>query len=487
MNPETQQQLKQAASALLVWLNQTFDRIADWVTQQSWKRLAVYAIIALIAANILQETLFSSGSDGELTISQPTSVKYKNDKNEIIINGKVIKLKNSDKAEKKAEPKDSDTEDAAGDEENSDEEAKASAAAKPSIAPPVANPATASASTPIVPPVPPIAGTAAGTAVAPSVAPVSEAVPNAELSAIMRETKKMQEQAKIAAKQAREAAAQAKEAAQEANDAVELAHTNVQEKVVHYRRQSSRWFMNFVWLALIGLFATKIMMGGKKRAEALTEQARANAEREALQRQVSEAKMQMMQAQVEPHFLFNTLASVEYLIETDPPRAAAMQRSLIKYLRAVLPQMRENPLVITLGREVDLVRDYLELLKMRMEERLEVRFDVADNLRAAAFPPMMLQSLTENAIKHGLECKPEGGSLLIQAQLVDNTLRVSVTDDGMGFGTVKSDSTGLGLASIRERLKLLHGNQARLLIEPNQPSGVCATIEVPFAVAQNPD
>mgnify|MGYP003384797918 CR=1 FL=1 len=481
MNPETQQQLKQAASALLVWLNQTFDRIADWVTQQSWKRLAVYAIIALISANILQDTLFSSGSNDELTISQPSSVKFKNDKNEIIINGKVIKLKKSEKAEKKAEPTDSDTEDAADNEENSDEEAKASAAAKPPIAAPAAP--AANAATAITPTVPPTAATA----VAPAVAPVSEAVPNAELSAIMRETKKMQEQAKIAAKQAREAAAQAKEAAQEATDAVELANTNVQEKVVHYRRQSSRWFMNFVWLALIGLFATKIMMGGKKRAEALTEQARANAEREALQRQVSEAKMQMMQAQVEPHFLFNTLASVEYLIETDPPRAAAMQRSLIKYLRAVLPQMRENPLVITLGREVDLVRDYLELLKMRMEERLEVHFDVADNLRNAAFPPMMLQSLTENAIKHGLECKPEGGNLLIRAQLVDNTLRVSVTDDGMGFGTVKSDSTGLGLASIRERLKLLHGNQARLLIEPNQPSGVCATIEVPFALAQNPD
>lgn len=473
MNPETQQQLKQAASALAVWLNQAFDRIADWVTQQSWKRLTVYAIIALIAAGILQDTLFSSGSDDELTISQPPTVKFKNN-NEIIINGKVIKLKKSDKAEKKEEPKDSSqADDTVDTEDKSIEDAKASSeeAAKSALE------SAAAASTP-TPPATPAGATAA---------PANAAAPNAELAAIMRETKKMQEQAKVAAKQAREAAAQAKEAAQEANDAVELAHTNVQEKVVHYRRQSSRWFMNFVWLALIGLFATKMMMGGKKRAEALTEQARANAEREALQRQVSEAKMQMMQAQVEPHFLFNTLASVEYLIETDPPRAAAMQRSLIKYLRAVLPQMRENPLVITLGREVDLVRDYLELLKMRMEERLEVHFDVADNLRAAAFPPMMLQSLTENAIKHGLECKPEGGSLLIRAQLVDNTLRVSVTDDGMGFGAVKSDSTGLGLASIRERLKLLHGNQARLLIEPNQPSGVCASIEVPFELAQNPD
>ena len=97
---------------------------------------------------------------------------------------------------------------------------------------------------------------------------------------------------------------------------------------------------------------------------------------------------------------------------------------------------------------------------------------------------MMLQSLAENAIKHGLECKAEGGTLLIKAELLDNILRVSVTDDGMGFGVVKSDSTGLGLTSIRERLKLLHGGSARLLIEPNQPNGVCATIEVPYEEAK---
>jgi LytS/YehU family sensor histidine kinase len=93
-----------------------------------------------------------------------------------------------------------------------------------------------------------------------------------------------------------------------------------------------------------------------------------------MQRQLSEAKMQMMQAQVEPHFLFNTLASVEHLIETDPPRASAMQRSLIKYLRAVLPQMRDNTLITNLGREADMVLAYLNLLKMRMEERLTVDF-----------------------------------------------------------------------------------------------------------------
>jgi LytS/YehU family sensor histidine kinase len=223
-------------------------------------------------------------------------------------------------------------------------------------------------------------------------------------------------------------------------------------------------------------------MGGKKRAEARARAANAAAEHANLQREVSEAKMQMIQAQVEPHFLFNTLASVDYLIETDPPRASAMQKRLIQYLRAVLPQMRETSTVTTLGREVDIVRAYLDLLKMRMEERLSVDLQVPEGLRSAAFPPMMLQSLVENAIKHGLERKAEGGYLRIKAEVADNKLRVSVTDDGLGFGAFPSDGTGLGLQSIRDRLKLLHGAAAQLEIAPNSPSGVCSTIEVPYQV-----
>lgn len=243
------------------------------------------------------------------------------------------------------------------------------------------------------------------------------------------------------------------------------------------------WFKDFMLLLVLGLFATKVMMGSKKKAQAEVAGANAAAERETLQRQVTEARMQMMQAQVEPHFLFNTLASVEHLIQTDPPRASAMQRSLIKYLRAVLPQMREAALMTSLGREADIVRAYLDLLKMRMEERLTIEFQVPNDLRSSSFPPMMLQSLVENAIKHGLECKPEGGTLRVDACVEDGTLRVVVTDDGMGFGTVKSDGTGLGLTNIRERLQLLYGGAGRLLIGPNQPSGVVSTIEVPHKLA----
>jgi len=272
---------------------------------------------------------------------------------------------------------------------------------------------------------------------------------------------------------------------EELSNAIENAvETAAEEKVTRYHKQASTWFRSFVLLLILAMLAMKALVGGKKRAEAETLTANAAAERASMQRQLSETKMQMMQAQVEPHFLFNTLASVEFLIETDPPRASAMQRSLIQYLRAVLPQMRDNAVVTNLGREADMVKAYLNLLKMRMEERLTVEMDIPDGLRTAAFPPMMLQSMVENAIKHGLECKPEGGTLKIVAEVASGKLRVIVTDDGVGFGVMPSDGTGLGLPTIRERLKLLHGEQGQLHIAANSPSGVIATIEVPYQVSK---
>jgi hypothetical protein len=271
---------------------------------------------------------------------------------------------------------------------------------------------------------------------------------------------------------------------EELSDAIESAVNDAAEaKAKRYHKQASTWFTSFVWLLVLTLFGTKALVGGKKRAEAATQSANAAAERESMQRQLSEARMQMMQAQVEPHFLFNTLASVEHLIETNPPRASAMQRSLIQYLRAVLPQMRDSTLVTNLGREADMVSAYLNLLKMRMEERLTVDMQIPDGLRSAAFPPMMLQSMVENAIKHGLECKPEGGTLKVSAEVAHNKLRVTVMDDGVGFGVMPSNGTGLGLTNIRERLKLLHGDVGQLHIAANSPSGVIATIEVPYQLA----
>ena len=237
-------------------------------------------------------------------------------------------------------------------------------------------------------------------------------------------------------------------------------------------------------LAFVYFIVLKSTSNTRRRAAVAVQSAAEVAERESLKRQVSEAKMQMMQAQVEPHFLFNTLASIEHLIETDPPRASMMQKNLIQYLRAALPQMREN--ATDLGREVDLVRAYLDILKVRMEERLQVSFAVPDGLRSADFPPMMLQSLVENAIKHGLEPKAEGGRLEVGAEIVHGDLQVTVADTGLGFapGGASTSGTGLGLANIRERLKLLYGARASLVIEANlvdgAPQGTRVKISMPY-------
>jgi len=259
----------------------------------------------------------------------------------------------------------------------------------------------------------------------------------------------------------------------------EIADANEQD-VASYRKEKSTWLMSLVMISLIGLFGIKALMGGKRRAELQARSAQQNAERESLQRQVAEAKMQMMQAQIEPHFLFNTLASVEHLIETDPPRASAMQRSLIQYLRAVIPQMRNTGSTTNLGREAAIVKEYLTLLKMRMEERLEFSMSIPEGLNSAAFPAMMLQTLVENSIKHGLEPKPEGGKISISAEVAHNRLRVSVIDNGLGFGVVAGNGTGLGLQNIRERLALLYQDKCRFIITPNSPGGVAVTIEIPY-------
>jgi len=240
---------------------------------------------------------------------------------------------------------------------------------------------------------------------------------------------------------------------------------------------------DFVALFVLLMLGIKVLMGGKKRAEALARESQKEAERESLLRQVAEAKIQMMQAQIEPHFLFNTLASVEYLIETDPPRAAAMQHRLIQYLRQVLPKIREHAADNDLGREADMVQAYLDLLKMRMEERLEFKINISEGLRSAAFPPMILQTLVENAIKHGLEPKTEGGLLIVSAEVAHQKLRITVVDNGLGFGMAKSSGTGLGLQNVRERLAFLYKGQSQFLIGENKPSGVYITIEVPYTLA----
>jgi sensor histidine kinase YesM len=201
---------------------------------------------------------------------------------------------------------------------------------------------------------------------------------------------------------------------------------------------------------------------------------RAESERHQLEKNILQARLQLMQAQVEPHFLFNTLANVQHLVETDPPSASRMLESLIQYLRAALPQMRES--ATNLGREVDMSRAFLEINRMRMGSRLAFHVDVPESMRGLPFPPMMLISLVENAVKHGVDPCCDAGSISIRAAHADGKLTVSVVDTGEGI--LPKKGTGVGLSNIRERLKTLYGNSARLVLQENAPHGVMAAIEI---------
>jgi sensor histidine kinase YesM len=194
-----------------------------------------------------------------------------------------------------------------------------------------------------------------------------------------------------------------------------------------------------------------------------------------LDRQTIEARLQALQAQIEPHFLFNTLANVRLLYEGDACRAKSLVHDLADYLRAALPRMRETG--STLGREMSLVQAYLRILKVRMGERLNVLIDVPADLRSASLPPMMLTTLVENAIKHGLNPSPEGGTIAVHAKRCGTALRIVVSDDGVGFQQARG--TGIGLANTRARLASLYGGAGRLTLEANPRGGVSATIELP--------
>jgi signal transduction histidine kinase len=234
------------------------------------------------------------------------------------------------------------------------------------------------------------------------------------------------------------------------------------------------------FVLIIASFIIKVVAGGKRRAELTANEATHRAETEQLERTVLEARMEALQAQIEPHFLFNTLASIDQLIQTDPPRASKMQQSLIRYLRSAMPQMREGSRP-TLGQQVKLCGAFLEIMSVRMEGRLQPVVSIPEGLKSAVFPSMMLQTLVENAIKHGLEPKPEGGRLEIGAEIVDGQLAVHVLDNGVGF--MPQAEAGVGLANVRERLKALYGGRAELIISVPPAGGTCATIKVPYEIA----
>ncbi len=201
----------------------------------------------------------------------------------------------------------------------------------------------------------------------------------------------------------------------------------------------------------------------------------------ATEKELTVAKLNLLHAQVEPHFLYNTLASAQVLTRSDPARADEMLGNLIQYLRHSLPRTEDAP--SSIGEELERARAYLDILKIRMGPRLQLQVDIPDALRSVLFPTMMLQTLVENAIKHGLEPKPGGGTVWILARQVDNAVAVTVADDGRGF-TAEGGGTGVGLRNVRERLRLAYGSAASFSIVANFPSGVAATITVPNSVGR---
>jgi two-component sensor histidine kinase len=225
-------------------------------------------------------------------------------------------------------------------------------------------------------------------------------------------------------------------------------------------------------LALVGYFGE-----GRRREQARQRHALA-AERSA--RQVSEMKLGVLQAQVEPHFLFNTLAAVRSVVREDPARAEATLDALVDYLRAAIPRLRrgDDALEATLGRQLELCRAYLAVMRLRMGERLAVDVQVDAALAALPFPPLMLISLVENAIKHGLEPKRGAGRLTIAARRAGGQLEVDVLDDGVGLSELPG--SGVGLANIREQLALRYGGRGSLEVRNAPGGGVLARLTVPL-------
>ena len=197
-------------------------------------------------------------------------------------------------------------------------------------------------------------------------------------------------------------------------------------------------------------------------------------------KELAEARLSMLHAQVEPHFLYNPLASAQVLTRSDPARADAMLGHLITYLRNSLPRSADG--LSTVGEELERTQAYLEIMKVRMGDRLTLHIQVPDDVKGVTLPAMMLQTLAENAIKHGLEPVPGGGNLWIFARAREGSVGITVADDGRGFSD-EGGGTGIGLRNLRERLKLGYGDAAQFNIVANFPRGVAATITVPSKVA----
>ncbi|CAN7233859.1 sensor histidine kinase [Massilia sp. LjRoot122] len=240
-----------------------------------------------------------------------------------------------------------------------------------------------------------------------------------------------------------------------------------------------------VFLLAFGLMTAVLMVlvlsAGERRMRREAEAARQQEQFAAAGRLVAEARLRALQAQIEPHFLYNTLANVVSLIDSQPAKARRMLERFIDYLRASLSASRAEH--ATLGSEADLAGAYLDVLGVRMEGRLRWRFELDAAMRALPVAPMLLQPLVENAIMHGIEPKLEGGEIVVRAGLNDDVLCVEVCDSGHGLRMAPPrPGGGVGLSNLRERLRQLYGTGAQLQLIENPTGGVTARLLLPLLV-----
>jgi len=223
------------------------------------------------------------------------------------------------------------------------------------------------------------------------------------------------------------------------------------------------------WMAVAALFR---QISGEAQRQALSFEL----ERSEFERNALDARMRLLQAQVEPHFLFNTLANVRELVDSGSPQASAVLGNLIAYLRAAVPRLHGS--TTTMGQEIELVSAYLEVMHMRMPDRLQFTLHADDAALPLNCPPMTLLTLVENAVRHGIDPNEEGGRIEVRVRVQDGRCRADVIDTGAGLGQ-GSVGLGTGLTNLRERLQLAFGGDAQLRLSPLQPHGACAEVEFP--------
>lgn len=199
-------------------------------------------------------------------------------------------------------------------------------------------------------------------------------------------------------------------------------------------------------------------------------------ERGELERKATDARLRLLQAQVQPHFLFNTLANVRELVDSGSAQASAVLNSLIAYLRAAVPKLQDP--VTTIGHEIELIRAYLELMHMRMPDRLQFSILADDATLDLRCPPMTLMTLVENAVRHGIDPSEEGGRIEVSVRLQEGRVRAQVTDTGIGMRTT-GKGLGTGLSTLRERLQLSFGPDAHMRLLALEPHGVSVEVWFP--------